>query len=220
MKDNINWQSIKTILLDMDGTLLDLHFDNYFWQEYLPIHWGKLNNMSAEEAKTQLKEWYSKEAGTLSWYCLDFWTNRLNFNVLELKADVEHLIQYRPHAETFLSQLSDNTNYSVIMVTNAHVDLIKMKADKTGINRFFDDIISSHTIGHAKEEQLFWEKLQSEISFEPDETLLIDDNLTVLRAAREFGIKHLLTILKPDSKNEHQDPEEFQAIESFQEFQF
>jgi putative hydrolase of the HAD superfamily len=220
MKDNINWKSIKTILLDMDGTLLDLHFDNYFWQEYLPIHWGELNNMGAEDAKAQLKDWYSKEAGTLSWYCLDFWTDRLKFNVLDLKADVEHLIQYRPHAELFLEQLRVNPMYSVIMVTNAHEDLIKMKVDKTGIDVFFDRIISSHAIGHAKEEQYFWRKLHLENPFNPDETLLIDDNLSVLRAAREFGIKNLLTISKPDSQNEHQDPEEFQAINSFIDINF
>ncbi len=220
MKDDINWQSIKTILLDMDGTLLDLHFDNYFWQEYLPVHWGKLNNMEVDEAKAQLKEWYSKEAGTLSWYCLDFWTDRLEFNVLELKADVEHLIQYRPHAETFLDQLSADSKYSVIMVTNAHEDLIKMKADKTGIDSFFDEIVSSHAIGHAKEAQEFWIKLRSNYPFDLDETLLIDDNLTVLRAAREFGIKNLLTISKPDSKHDHQDPEEFQAIDSFKDIKF
>ena len=32
----IDWDSIDTVLLDMDGTLLDLHFDNYFWTEHLP----------------------------------------------------------------------------------------------------------------------------------------------------------------------------------------
>jgi HAD superfamily hydrolase (TIGR01509 family) len=220
MKDGINWKSIKTVLLDMDGTLLDLHFDNYFWQEYLPVYWGKLNNMGADAAKAQLKEWYSKEAGTLSWYCLDFWTDRLNFDVLKLKADVEHLIQYRPHAETFLKKLSSETDYSVIMVTNAHENLIKMKVDKTGIDIFFERIISSHTIGHAKEDQAFWQKLRLENPFEPDQTILIDDNLTVLRAAREFGIKNLLTISEPDSKNGKQDPEEFYAIESFQDINF
>ena len=220
MKDNINWKSIKTVLLDMDGTLLDLYFDNYFWQEYLPEHWGKMNNMDTETAKAQLKDWYSKEAGTLSWYCLDFWTDRLEFDVLALKADVEHLIKFRPHAENFLEKLSANTDYTVVMVTNAHEDLIKMKVDKTGIDVYFDRIISSHTIGHAKEEQAFWEKLQLEHPFELNETLLIDDNLTVLRAAREFGIKNLLTILKPDSKNDKQDPEEFNAINSFQDIIF
>ncbi len=220
MKGNINWKSIKTVLLDMDGTLLDLYFDNYFWQEYLPEHWGKLNNTDAESAKAQLKAWYSKEAGTLSWYCLDFWTDRLNFDVLELKADVEHLINYRPHAESFLERLSMNDSYTVIMVTNAHEKLIEMKAEKTGIDDFFDRIISSHAIGHAKEEQAFWEKLQKDHPFQLEDTLLIDDNLTVLRAAKEFGIKNLLTISKPDSQNDHQDPEEFIAIDSFRDIIF
>ncbi len=220
MKDNINWNSIKTILLDMDGTLLDLHFDNYFWQQYLPEHWGRLNNMNAVHAKAQLKDWYSKEAGTLSWYCLDFWTERLKFDVLELKADVEHLIKYRPHAKSFLEKLSINSAYSVIMVTNAHEELIKMKVDKTGIDVFFDKIISSHSIGHAKEEQAFWKKLQIEIPFALDETLLIDDNLTVLRAARKFGIKNLLSISKPDSQNDKQDTEEFNALDSFEDLIF
>ncbi|MCP4043692.1 MAG: haloacid dehalogenase, partial [Gammaproteobacteria bacterium] len=33
----INWNSIHTVLLDMDGTLLDLHFDNQFWLEHVPL---------------------------------------------------------------------------------------------------------------------------------------------------------------------------------------
>ena len=32
----IDWNAINTVLLDMDGTILDLHFDNYFWKEYVP----------------------------------------------------------------------------------------------------------------------------------------------------------------------------------------
>jgi GMP/IMP 5'-nucleotidase len=219
MKPDINWKSIKTVLLDMDGTLLDLYFDNYFWQEYLPVHWGMLNNMDAESAKMQLRDWYAKEAGTLSWYCLDFWTERLKFDVLELKTDVEHLIQFRPHAKSFLERLN-KLDYSVIMVTNAHEKLIKMKVDVTEIDIFFDRVISSHAVGHAKEDQAFWKKLQSEVPFKLHETLLIDDNLTVLRAAREFGIENLLTIAKPDSHNPEQDTAEFDAIHSFQDLVF
>ncbi len=219
MKPEINWKSISTVLLDMDGTLLDLYFDNYFWQEYLPVQWGKLNGMSAEQAKEQLKTWYEKEAGTLSWYCLDFWTERLAFDVFALKSDVEHLIKIRPTAETFLKKLSES-GYSVVMVTNAHEKLVDMKMEKTGIDKFFDQIVSAHRIGHAKEEQLFWEKLNVEIPFVIEETLLIDDNLTVLRTAKEFGIKNLLSIAKPDSQNPEQDTQEFQAIYSFEELIF
>ena len=133
-----------------------------------------------------------------------------------LKADVEHLIKLRPHAEAFLKKLA-NSHYHVVMVTNAHQKLVKMKMDRTGIDIFFDEIIRAHELGHAKEESAFWKKLQSQVPFQIEQTLLVDDNLTVLRTAREYGVKHLLTIAKPDSQNAMQDPEEFDAIHSFQD---
>ena len=106
MKPKINWKEIKTVLLDMDGTLLDLYFDYYFWHEYLPEQWARKNNISVKAAKIKLLDWYRQESGTLSWYCLDFWTEKLNFDVFALKANVRHLIKYRPHAESFLKQLN------------------------------------------------------------------------------------------------------------------
>lgn len=214
MTPDVDWPHIDTVLLDMDGTLLDLYFDNYFWQEYLPEHWGKLQGMEPEQARQKLKSWYEQEAGTLSWYCLDFWTERLKFDVFALKADVEHLIKKRPHAESFLQRLVD-AGYHVVMVTNSHERLIDMKMEKTGIEMYFHEIVSSHRLGHAKEEQAFWHRLREEIPFNLSSTLLVDDNLTVLRAAREFGIGHLLAVATPDSQAGVQDTQEFPAVHSF-----
>lgn len=219
MKPELDWRVINTVLLDMDGTLLDLHFDNFFWQEYLPDYWGQKNNMASHEARKQLKEWYVHESGTLRWYCLDFWTERLEFDVLALKADLEHLIDMRPHAESFLQRLNE-AGYHVVMVTNAHEKLIEMKMQKTCIDKHFEKIISAHHIGHAKEEQAFWQKLHDKLQFDPQTTILVDDNLTVLKAARQFGIQHLLSIAKPDSQSAEQDTKDFHAIQSFQDLVF
>ena len=219
MTSDLDWQAIDTVLLDMDGTLLDLYFDNYFWQQYLPQHWAKQKGMAPEQAVNQLKSWYEKEAGTLSWYCLDYWTNRLGIDVLALKADVEHLIDKRPHAENFLQRLQES-RFRVVMVTNSHERLIDLKMQKTGIDIYFDDIISSHRLGHAKEEQAFWKRLQDEIGFACESSLLVDDNLTVLRAAQQYGIAHLLAISNPDSKAGLQDTGEFTPLHCFTDLDF
>ena len=46
----IDWNAIDTVLFDMDGTLLDLYYDNYFWHEYLPERWGAHNGMDSQSA--------------------------------------------------------------------------------------------------------------------------------------------------------------------------
>lgn len=211
----VEWDKIDTVLLDMDGTLLDLYFDNYFWQEYLPVKWGELHDLTPVAAKQKLTPRFESKAGTLSWYCLDYWTEQLNIDVFALKADVEHLIAIRPHVEEFLSFLKESEK-SIILVTNAHQKLIALKMEKTGIDRYFDKIFCAHGLGAPKEDSDFWRKLNEELSFAGEKTILIDDNQTVLRTARDYGIRHLLTIAKPDSHAPEQQVDEFVAVTSFQ----
>lgn len=210
----VEWEEINTVLLDMDGTLLDLYFDNYFWQEYLPAHWGQLHGMDIETAKQELIPRMKSREGTLSWYCLDFWSSELNINVMKLKADIEHLIRIRPSALEFLVSLVD-MGKKPIMVTNAHEDLITMKLEKTGIGKYFQVVVSSHRLGAPKEDLLFWQKLNNGIKFIPAKSLLIDDNIAVLRAARSHGVSRLFSIAQPDSRGPVRDTEEFPAIDDF-----
>ena len=210
----IDWNNIDTVLLDMDGTLLDLYFDNYFWQEYLPTRWGELHGLDAETAKNALVPRFRSREGTLSWYCLDYWSRELNIDVLGLKADVEYLIRMRPSAQDFLESLNKR-GLRPVLVTNAHRDLVSMKLARTGIGRYFAQVISSHQYGVPKEEIAFWSKLNENVDYLPERTVLIDDNLKVLRAARAYGIAHLLSIARPDSSASVRDTEEFTAIHDF-----
>jgi len=212
----IDWNRINTVLLDMDGTLLDLYFDNYFWQEYLPVQWGKHNGFDEVAAKEKLLPEFKSREGTLNWYCLDFWSSNLQLDVMELKAGVEHLIKLRPSALHLLEALV-KMEKKPVMVTNAHPSLIDMKMQKTGIDVYFQQIINSHSIGAAKEDLRFWSSLQNIIKFDPAHTLLIDDNLAVLRTARDCGIAHLYSIARPDSSQPEKDSEEFTAIEDFRD---
>lgn len=212
----IEWSEIETVLLDMDGTLLDLHFDNFFWQEYLPEKWGERHHLDHDSARKCLVPGFRDMTGTLSWYCVDYWSEKLNIDIMALKADLEHLIQLRPHSESLLQYLN-HTGKHIVMVTNAHEKLIGMKMNKTRIERYFSRIFCAHHLGAPKEDIEFWIRLSGEVEFKPEKTILIDDNLTVLRTARDFGIRHLLTIAQPDSRSPQREIREFPVIESFEQ---
>ena len=47
------WSEIDTVMFDMDGTLLDLHFDNFFWLKVVPEHFSKHHGVSEEQALAQ-----------------------------------------------------------------------------------------------------------------------------------------------------------------------
>jgi hypothetical protein len=61
----------------------------------------------------------------------------------------------------------------------------------------------------------FWQILGEQLSFDEESTLLIDDNLSVLRSAQSHGIRHLLAIAKPNSQAPIMHTAEFEAVSSF-----
>ena len=212
----INWDEIETVMLDMDGTLLDLYFDNYFWQEYLPECWGKPQGMDIDTAKAVLIPRFKAMEGTLAWYCLDYWSNELGMDIFMLKQDVEHLIKTRPYTIELLCKLNE-MDKKVVLVTNSHEKILDVKLEKTGIKKHFDSIISAHELGSPKEHIEFWELLANTVEFSQEKTLFIDDNLTVLQAAQNYGIHHLLSIAKPDSHLPVRSSTDFFHVGDFRE---
>jgi putative hydrolase of the HAD superfamily len=210
----LDWQAIDTVLLDMDGTLLDLHFDNHFWLEHLPLRYAELKQLDPQAARDQLYARYRAVQGTLDWYCIDYWRSALEVDIVALKREVDHLIEVHPHVPEFLDRLRLHGK-QVVLVTNAHQASLELKMEQTRLGGHFDHIVSVHEFGYPKEDPRCWETLQAQEPFEKPRTLLIDDNLDVLRSAREFGIGHLLAVYQPDSRGPRRDTGEFDAVESF-----
>lgn len=212
----LDWEVIDTVLLDMDGTLLDLHFDNYFWRQHLPQHYAEKNKMSLAAASAYLVPLFAQHHGSLQWYCLDFWREQLNLDIVALKQDLRHLIAVRDGVLDFLQQLR-LAGKRIMLVTNAHPDSLALKMQCTGLDVHFDQLLTSHQFGLAKEQPGFWQALRDVTAFDPARTILFDDSLAVLRSAQLYGVAHLRCIHQPDSRATAQDVGEFPAIEQFSE---
>ncbi len=210
----VNWHTIHTVFLDMDGTLLDLNYDSQFWLKHLPQRYAEQNNISFETAKQTMLSRYTDKLGTLDWYSVDFWSNEFDMDVGLLKEEIAHLIAIHPYVVEFLDSLRRN-NKRAILVTNAHHKSLSLKMQRTQLAHHFDQIVCAHDLGLPKEAVEFWDKLQQVESFNSAHTLLIDDSLPVLRSAASYGINHLLAVYQPDSQTPPKQVDEFKAIYSF-----
>ncbi|MBS9402956.1 GMP/IMP nucleotidase [Halomonas sp. TRM85114] len=209
----IDWRAIDTVLLDMDGTLLDLHFDSHFWLEHLPRRYGELHRLD-EATQAQVRSRIIHEKGTLNWYSLAYWSRELDVDILALKREIQHLIGLRGDALDFLKWLQQ-AHPRVVLATNADRASLELKLPLTGLEAYLDAIVSSADLGVPKEDQAFWFALQDIEPFDPERTLFIDDNPSVLESAREFGIRHLLGIKQPDSTRPEKELEEFIVLDRF-----
>jgi len=212
----IPWLTVNTVLLDMDGTLLDLHFDNHFWREHVPMRFAEKHGLDIDAARSELYPKFRQAEGTLDWYSVDYWSSELELDITMLKKEVDHLISVHPHVLEFLDQLR-TSGKRVVLVTNAHGKSVDIKFERTRIGGHFDSVVCSHDLGLPKEHHGFWERLQEVEPFEPAATLLIDDSLPVLHSAKNYGIEHLLAIYQPDSKGPRKEVEPFDAIHHFTE---
>jgi putative hydrolase of the HAD superfamily len=217
MNPKIKWENIDTVLLDMDGTILDLGFDNFFWQHFLPKTYAEKNDITLEQSKTLLADSYAAVEGKLEWYCLDFWSRRLDIDIAELKLSVSARVAFRPGAIHFLEFLVEQEK-NVYLVTNAHRKSLEIKLLNLQFHQYFCDLSSSHDFGFPKEDQKYWQLLQAKYQFDCDRTLFVDDSIKILQSAQDYGIKYCLGITQPDLSRNKIDTAPFDAIDDFQKF--
>ncbi|MEN8140949.1 MAG: HAD family hydrolase [Thermodesulfobacteriota bacterium] len=216
IEPEIDWAEIDTVLLDMDGTLLDKHFDDYFWETHVPEVYAAKNKINPLQAEEDLLALYKAEEGRLNWTDLDFWSDKLGLDLATMKEALNHLIVVHPYVCEFL-EFCRSQNKDVHLVTNAHPKTLAIKMAKTGLTAEFTSIICADELGLAKEEDGFWESLASRLEFAKDRCLLADDNEAVLEAAHRFGLDHLVFVSKSSSRKPVRHSGKFPSIIFFKE---
>jgi len=216
-KHKICWDEIEWVLLDLDGTLLDKYFDDYFWETLVPEKYAQKYGLSLQEAKREVMALYQREEGTLNWTDLDFWSKKLALDLPALKEQIAHLIDTHPYVVDFLKFLKQMSK-KVFLVTNAHYKSLSLKLKHTQLGLYFDEVICAFDVGLSKEDKKFWRRLQEKLKFVPLHTLFIDDSEAPLLAAKEIGIKYLFFKTQASSKSPPRVPiNNFSKIQYFKE---
>ena len=211
---HIDWNDIDTVLLDMDGTLLDRHFDDHFWLEHVPARWALHNGTDLEYARHHLYALFRSQENTLNWTDLDYWSDRLKIDIPLLKKEVEHLIAVHPFVIEFLLFLKQHRK-QVWLVTNAHSKTLDLKMRKTLIGPYFDGIVSAHQVGLPKEDAGFWQALQAFIHYDPHRTMLGEDSEANLTTAAGYAIRYLIYVGRFSSSAAPQTSKHFATIHYF-----
>jgi 5'-nucleotidase len=216
MPKKIPLKDIKFILLDMDGTLLDLYFDDYFWGHLVPEKYAEKHDMTFGSAKEYLYKTYKSHERTLNWCDIDFWSRELHLDIPALKEQIRHLIEVHPHVIDFLKMMREQKK-KIFLLTNAHSKTVKIKFKKTEIGSYFDSVLCSFDVGYPKEYLEFWHKAAEKLGFDKEHSLFIDDTEEVLNTAKEYGIKHLLFKATANSKTAPKQSKEFTTISDFRD---
>ncbi len=216
IKEALKSPDISFVLLDMDGTLLDKYFDDYFWEHLVPEKYADKHGMTFGRAKKELLERYRSHEQTLNWTDIDFWSRELGLDILALKEQIRHLIEIHPHVENFL-KLMMSRKKKVYIVTNAHDKVLDLKLRKTEIGKYLTGAITSAEIGFPKEKIEFWQKAEAMLGFARENTLFVDDTLAVLKTAREYGIKYVVYKARGNSKMDPGYAPEFTSVMDFDE---
>jgi 5'-nucleotidase len=208
----LDWSVIDTVMLDMDGTLLDQRFDNWFWRELIPDRYAQARGISQPEAAALLAPKFQAVMGTMRWYCIEYWSEELGLDIAGIKRATLDQVDFLPGAQEFLSKLELRGKRRVL-VTNAHPLTLAIKNEQVRLSAYFDACYSTHSFHAPKEDAAFWPRFNALERFVPQRTLFVDDSIAVLDAAHSFGIAHLRAVRLPDSAGPAQDTGHYTAVD-------
>ncbi len=211
-----DWDKIDTVLLDMDGTLIDKRHEDDFWGEDVPKAYAKKKGISLETAKQIAYKKYHAIEGTYDWSDVGHWEKEFGVKLWGIKKESVMKMRLHPHTLRFLKFLKKNKK-KVYLVTASMPRDLKMKLKHLKMTEYFDKIYTQFDINETKTTKQFWIKLQKVNGYDNDRTLLAEDTEAVTNAAKLAGIRWFIYKSLYSSKKPPVTPKGFFCVRHFDE---
>jgi HAD superfamily hydrolase (TIGR01509 family) len=208
-----DWSAIDTVLLDLDGTLLDQAYDNHIWRDLIPQRYAVKRGLELGEAYAEIERLFEGRSGTLDWYDIEYWNRTLGVDVGDLHREVRTHVAWLPGARDFLARMRA-MGKRLVLLTNSHPIALEVKHEQTGVLDHLDAAASSQEFGAPKEDPRFWAAARARFGFDPARSLFADDNSRMLEAARLAGVRWVYGIRHWDTKGSRRVHVDHPAVDS------
>jgi HAD superfamily hydrolase (TIGR01509 family) len=208
-----DWSNIDTVLLDLDGTLLDQAYDNHIWRDLVPQRFAVAHSMDLHAAYAEIARRFAERSGTLDWYCIEYWTRTLGVDIGALHREVRSHVAWLPGAREFLERMRASGK-RLVLLTNSHPIALAVKHEETGVLDYLDSAATSHEFGAPKEHERFWRKAVGRFAFDPARSLFADDNSKMLEAACAAGIRWVYGVRHWDTKGSRREHVDHPAVDA------
>jgi len=208
-----DWSAIDTVLLDLDGTLLDQAYDNHIWRDLVPQRFAVAHAMELHAAYAEVAQRFNDRRGTLEWYSVEFWSRNLEIDIGALHREVRSHVAWLPGAQEFLLRMRA-AGKRLLLLTNSHPIALAVKHEQTGVLNYLDAAVTSHEYGAPKENAAFWSAAGSHLGFDPARSLFADDNVHMLAAARAAGVRWVYGVRHWDSRGSRREHADHPAVDA------
>lgn len=208
-----DWREIDTVLLDLDGTLLDQAYDNHIWRDLVPQRFAVARSMELHTAYAEIARLFAERSGTLDWYSIEYWSDTLGIDIGALHREVRSHVAWLPGAREFLATMRARGKRTVLL-TNSHPVALAVKHEESGVLDHLDAAATSHEFGAPKENAQFWHAARARFGFDPARSLFADDNSKMLAAARAAGVRWVYGVRHWDTKGSRREHLEHDAVDA------